>query len=269
MTTIRVISDVHNEFGVLDLPVLDTDKDSVLVLAGDIGLAGYSKTFSPFVEEMSKRFTDVIYIMGNHEYYKSSFRTARRKIKDELISYLQLQNVHVLENETVVINGVAFVCATLWSDFDKLDPLCMMKSQSGMNDFNIIRTGPNDFDEYQRKLVPSDVASAHFVSRDYIFGEVAKQKTVGNKVVVVTHHGPSYQSVPEMYRTGQYADMNGAYVSNLDDKVLETKPEIWIHGHTHTSFDYMIGDTRVIVNPRGYYGHEVNPEFNPTLVIEV
>ena len=51
--------------------------------------------------------------------------------------------------------------------------------------------------------------------------------------------------------------MNGGYSSDLDE-FIEDHPEIrlWTHGHTHHEFDYMIGKTRVVCNPRGYAGHE-------------
>ena len=55
----------------------------------------------------------------------------------------------------------------------------------------------------------------------------------------------------------------------MNDFILEHQPRLWIHGHTHESFDYEIGKTRVVCNPRGYASTEENKEFRPdyTLVV--
>ncbi len=63
--------------------------------------------------------------------------------------------------------------------------------------------------------------------------------------------------------------ISAAYASHLDALVEQSGAALWIHGHTHDSFDYFIGGTRVICNPRGYFGYELNPDFNPGLVIDV
>jgi len=266
---VQIMSDVHIEFGNLHVPESDDDKNTVLVLAGDVGIAKKAYTYTDFVTEMSDRFRAVIYIMGNHEFYSGSIVTGLAKIWNNL---LELSNVHVVENETLVIDNVAFICATLWTDFNKGDPLCIQAaadSFTGMNDYKIIRTGPSIADAYQRRFHPEDAIIIHNKSKEFIFNEVVEQKAAGREVVVVTHMSPSWQSVHEIFKTGPYAHLNGAYVSDLEDEIIETKPDLWIHGHTHTSFDYMIGDTRVICNPRGYYPHEVNPDFDPQFIVEV
>lgn len=263
------MSDLHLEFGNLSIPESPDDKDTVLVLAGDVGLAKKSYTYQYFLEEMSERFRAIIYIMGNHEFYHGSLRTALAKIWNAV---LDCDNVYVVENETVIIDHVAFVCATLWSDFDKCNPLVMQAvadKYNGMNDYNYIRTGPNDDNAYQRPIRPDDVFILHNESKKFIFEEIAKQKEAGNKVMVVTHMGPSYQSIAEQYRRGRDAYFNGAYVSELSNEILDTEPEVWVHGHTHVSFDYLIGNTRVICNPRGYAKDDLNPEFNVELTVEL
>ena len=51
--------------------------------------------------------------------------------------------------------------------------------------------------------------------------------------------------------------MNGGFRSNCDD-FISYRPQIklWMHGHTHEDFDYVLGETRVVCNPRGYVNHE-------------
>lgn len=261
---IRYMSDLHLEFGDIGMvPEMPEDKDTVLILAGDVGLAEKAFTYQYFVVEMADQFKEVIYILGNHEYYKSSFVRAFNKIDEMFAGY---NNVTVTNDNTIIIDGVAFVCSTLWADFQDGNPLVMNAAQMQMNDYRIIRTGPNKDNAYARKLSPQDTFIAHKKSVDYIFPAIVEQKEKGNKVVVVTHHGPSYQSVHEHYRS---SDLNGAYVSNLDEKILDTAPSFWIHGHTHVSLDYNIGDTQVLCNPRGYYNVELNPDFDLSARFEV
>jgi hypothetical protein len=91
------------------------------------------------------------------------------------------------------------------------------------------------------------------------------------RCVVVGHHSPSFQSVSDEYKS-EYL-MNGAYHSSLEEVMLD-RPQIklWTHGHTHHPFDYVIGETRVVCNPRGYhqeYGFSEDTGWDPEKVVEV
>lgn len=269
---LRLLSDVHNEFSQLNLTVMDDEHEQILILAGDIGLADKPQTFVPFLEEMCSRFQDVIYVTGNHEAYHTSIDRVNDKILSSIRLVNDAPNLHLLENQSVTIDDVTIIGATLWSSFNNGDPIAMWDAERGMNDYRVIRTGPKG-NEYQRKFKPNDALSKFVQSKDYIFKTIKEEKEKGQKVVVVTHMGPSFQSVHEMYRTGHYANLNGAYVSNLEYDIVDAQPSLWIHGHVHNSFDYMIDQTRVVTNPRGYAGHGTsggeNLDFNPTFVIEV
>lgn len=267
---IRVMSDLHLEFSQCDMevPELNTDKETVLILAGDIGLAKRPTTYKYFVEDMSDRFREVIFVLGNHEHYGGKFPTTYTKIKKELLDF---ENVSVLEKEAIWLDGVAFVCATLWTDMDNHDALCIEQSRLGMNDYNTVRTGPIG-EPWKRKLHPHDTIADHMNAKHYIFDEIKKQKAEGRKVVVVCHHLPSYMSIPDEFKGDS---MNGAYASELFEDIMDLgddQPEIFIHGHTHTSFDYMIGNTRILCNPRGYVTqdpNDLNKDFDVNLVIDV
>ena len=82
--------------------------------------------------------------------------------------------------------------------------------------------------------------------------------------VVITHHAPSSKSIHPKY----WNNDNYAYFSDLEEFILRRKPALWVHGHTHHTFDYMIGGTRVVCNPVGYRGHEVTG-YRKNLVIEI
>lgn len=259
---LREVSDLHLEFGDFDLPELPTDRETVLILAGDIGLADKGYTYQLFVEEMAARFREVIYILGNHEFYKTSFVTAFGKIDKAFSGY---DNVNIVDNQTITIDDVAFVCSTLWTNFNNGDPNAMNQARYEMNDYRQIRTGTPET-PYHRKLRPEDTFIAHEKAVNFIFNAIPEQKQLGKKVVVITHHLPSYLSVLEQFKGDP---LNSAYATELFDKIAEAQPDLWFHGHTHASFDYMIEQTRVVCNPRGYYGVETNPAFDPKMLINI
>ena len=273
---IRILSDLHLEFGYLNLPEMADEAQQVLVLAGDIGLASHSWSYVPFLEETSERFRDVIYIMGNHEYYRTSILRGFDKIRERVQFEFAPTNVHILDNEVITIDDVSFVCSTLWSDFDNHNPWSMYTAEVNMSDFNIIRTGPKS-EPYQRKFKPADALALHVTAKRFVFDSVKEEKGKGRKVVVVTHHAPSVLSIGEKFKTPEYQALNGAYASKLEEEIFNSKPDLMIHGHTHTSFDYELVDelygagvaTRIICNPRGYHGQEINTGFNPTLVVDL
>lgn len=268
---LRICSDLHLEFSDLVLPELEDDKDTILLLAGDIGVVekqtNMTERFIPFLARASHQFRYVILILGNHEHYGGSFvRTASK-----LLSYIGEQtfeknNVILLEKETRVIDDVAFIGATLWTDCNKQSPHALYLFNS-MADSRVIRTGPNKTLPYERKFRAPDTWVDHMYAKQYIWKAIDEQKAQGHKVVVMTHHAPSQKSVADQYIGNE---LNMFFHSNLDLDIMEHAPNLWVHGHMHNVSDYRIDesraicDTRVVCNPRGYDGHEVtgwNPEF--------
>jgi predicted phosphodiesterase len=274
---IAVTSDVHLEFGQL---VLTNDEGArVLILSGDICVAkdlmeyseqkkemGFSfaksDRYHEFFQTCCENFPDVIYIAGNHEHYHGDFAETHKDLKTHL-SYLK--NLHILDKETVVIDGVTFVGSTLWTDMNNNDPLTLYQIRRMMNDFRIIKNsnkmvsfksfddeGKPTFHERVAVFSPEDAVEEHVKCLDYI--KTAYDESVGD-VVVVGHHTPSLQSCHPMYRDDR--EMNGGYHSDLSEFIMDRpRIKLWTHGHTHEDFDYMVGDTRVVCNPRGYIGHE-------------
>lgn len=82
--------------------------------------------------------------------------------------------------------------------------------------------------------------------------------------VVVTHHAPASRSVADRFRRDL---VSAAFASAHDEFVKRSRAKLWIHGHTHASFDYLCGNTRVLCNPLGYLGEQTG--FRPDLVVEV
>lgn len=271
----RLMSDLHLEFADLDIPVLEKEKEMVLVLAGDVALASYPETYVNFINEMCDRHDTVIWIMGNHEYYKNYIEEAMDEIKSNFVP--RPSNLIIRESGCVVVQDVAFICATLWTDYNDRDPMSMLASKDYMNDHNLIyKNGPgaNPMNGYNPKFLPEDALTIHRKHRRDIFEHAEELGNQVRKKVLVTHHGFSSLSIADAYKNDKH--LNGAFVSEMSNEIIDAGFDYAHHGHTHNSFDYMIGDTHVITNPRGYAKQIVkgkskneNSEFDANLVIEV
>ena len=279
MLLVRPLSDIHLEFGGIDIPRHDTDAQTVLVLAGDIGIV-HSPTrwanYVSFLQDMQSRYRYVVMVVGNHEHYGGSLRRTHAKMR-EWMKEAGLTRVVLLEKESFAVDDVAFVGATLWTDCDKFSPYASWYWQ-GMTDYKTIRTGPNTTLPYDRRLKAEDTWVEWGYSEKFIFSEIAKHKELGRKVVVVTHHGPTPMSIAEQYKTGPQASLNMFYVSDMTLNIMDSDPDLWIHGHVHNAFDYYVDSTkqicgtRIICNPRGYVGEESDPVsrgFDVNKLIEV
>ncbi len=246
---IHVLSDLHIEFGDFVLPRVDAD---VLIFAGDIHtkLNGIR-----WIKANARTDIPIIYIMGNHEFYGESYPRLIEKIKAEA----ERTNIHVLENESVSIDGYQFFGCTLWTDLALFgDPVLGGLAAMAMNDYRRIRVSPS-----YKKLTPKDTRAEHM--RSLIEMEKFFETADPRKTIVITHHAPSIRSVPEKY---QNEPISSAFASNLETFISKHEPNLWIHGHMHESQDYAIGETRVIANPRGYI-HELNPKFDPEFAISL
>jgi Icc-related predicted phosphoesterase len=199
----------------------------------------------------------VLYVLGNHEFYREKFPG----LIDELKMGAEGTNVCVLENDSVEIGGFRFFGCTLWSDMELFDDPHVASIAAGdtMNDYRLIRHSKT-----YRRLSPRDTKAWHSRSVKKLreFLEAGDPE----RSVVVTHHAPSIRSIVDRYRADH---VSAAFASNMDDFILEHQPRLWIHGHTHESFDYRIGKTRVVCNPRGYASTEENKGFRPEFTVEI
>jgi hypothetical protein len=169
-------------------------------------------------------------------------------------------NVHVLENDTLVLEQVVFLGCTLWTDFELFgNPrIAGYYATQSMNEYWKIRVSPS-----YRKLRSIDTASIHYGLRHWLTEQLEQHK--GSKIVVVTHHAPSARSLPAGYEDDI---LSAAFASRMDDFVESSGAILWIHGHVHIPQDYFIGSTHVICNPRGY-SDETNTNFAPDYVVSV
>ena len=248
------------------LPIVDGEKNQVLVIAGDLGLAVYPDSYIPFLRDVYKRFFCVIYIMGNHEHYNGSFITTFEIIKRSIRMEGLDDKIFFVEKDFVTIDNFKFICATLWTDMDRENPLSIEENTRFMADYDYIKTGDDD-DEFYRGFSALDSIVDHEEAKKFIFSECTRANEENMEIVVVTHHAPSHQSVAPRFKSSRN---NGAFVSELSYDILDLPqiPKLWIHGHVHNNNDYMIGSCRVVSNPQGY-GRENQSGFNPELVIEL
>ena len=272
---IGVCSDLHLEFG--DLNIKNEDNVDVLILSGDIlvesdlqifdrrqiemgFMQARSVRFHEFFQRVCFQFPHVIYIAGNHEHYHGDFAHTISNLKRKLAHHT---NLHILDREVFDLGDVRFIGSTLWTDMNKEDPLTLHAMKKMMNDFRCVKNSNREvhFKDPEGKFhtrvatfSPEDAVEEHRKCLGYI-KEVYSSTPPWMNVVVVGHHTPSHTSCHPRYKDDQI--MNGGYHSDLSEFILDRPGiKLWTHGHTHESFDYMIGSTRIVCNPRGYDGYE-------------
>lgn len=224
----------------------------LIILAGDINLG------TKGIEWIKGTIKDlpVIYVLGNHEYYKGSYP----KTLNAIVQSAANTNVRVLENRSVVINDITFHGATLWTDFALFGDSRMsgVVCQGAMNDYKMIRRDPS-----YSKLRSIDTFLLHQQSVRWL--QSSLESTTTKKNVVVTHHAPSAKSLPDDRKNDI---LSAAYASNVESLILKYQPQYWIHGHIHTPVKYQLGETTILCNPHGYINEPYNG-FDRNLVIDV
>lgn len=251
---LNILSDLHLSCGLLQIPQTDAD---VVILAGDIAkpqeAVAWAKGFGK----------PVLYVPGNHEFYGSSLRATVSQLKALCAGTL----VQVLDQDEVVMAGVRFLGTTLWTDFllnceGESRQLAMQQAQAMIRDFHRIHHDG----EPQHLFTPEECAAlcqAHALWLENRLAVVHAGPTV-----VITHHAPSLQSIHPRFAG---SPLNACFVSDLERLAGRERALLWIHGHTHDSFDYFVKGTRVVCNPRGYSKNGVNenPAFNSHWVVDV
>jgi Icc-related predicted phosphoesterase len=250
---IWLFSDLHLEVADLRQPLAIPDAD-VCVVAGDLCRAP-ANGIHWLVENIAHAMP-CVYVAGNHEFYGGGIKEG---LDDGRAAMARFENIHFLENNAVVIHGVRFLGATLWTDYriEGHYELAMLHARERMNDYRRIVTQRNPW----RRILPQIAHRMHMDSRRFIETVLKDDPTI--PTVIVTHHMPHPQSIPGRFKGDL---LNAAYASDLTDIIETGRPALWLHGHTHDSCDYRVGNTRIICNPRGY--DDENKGFQPGLVIE-
>lgn len=244
---IQIASDLHLELWQRDYPDIEQqfraveDRD-LLILAGDItdGNRDFGKAF--LRRELG--ISPVVYVPGNHEYYYST-----RYDVDAFWRSFAKKNprFHYLNNDTVEIGGLTFYGAEWCSDFWGLTP-------------HLFHMAVEDF-----RVTPGWDTYGHL--QEYRTIKAKLTKLAGDVDVVVTHFPPTLEAIDlELYQNNK---LNPYFINDDAALVRRVGAKLWVSGHTHSPFDYRVGDTRVVGNPRGYPHEPARPGFSETKTVEV
>jgi predicted phosphodiesterase len=252
---LRVASDLHLEgFSSMPIPLLverflpleEKDKESVLILAGDI--CSDVDLLHDFLEQAERRFKKVIFVPGNHEYYRHDYHELNgifASFDNTLSNTVTPYSEEALGYLKYTFEDVDFLITTLWS-YGGSTPLEQIMVSRALNDFRLIRVDDQKF-------------SIHFMIEEFkrmsgLLGNDLKAKD--KKTIVITHHMPSVSLCHPRFGN----EIDGGFASPCDH-LLEMKPDLWVFGHTHDTVDQVVHGTRVICNPCGYRS-EWNTDFN-------
>lgn len=263
---IRIFSDIHLDF---DIPqklknfnpeeiwtpsTMVTDKETILILAGDIWHSKKPFSFMGFswFKKISNQFHSIIVLLGNHDFWGGNLKTEY----DFYLKSIQNQNLHnvyLLQNNTIKFDGIKFVGGTLWTDFNSKHEETFYSAENTMNDYKYIKNGLTF-----SRLKPSHIYEQFRTTLEYIKSNMHKDKENQN-LWVLTHHAPSFKSIHPDYNDDEFFLMNGLYANDLE-YLMHPKSEInvWVHGHCHHYQNYNINNTKVISNPRGYRFENTN-----------
>ncbi len=237
----QLVSDLHldlwldaNDHFIHDLM---PEGPETLIIAGDLCESAHLRYHSQEIfEVLCGKYQNVIYVAGNHEYYGTDYQSFQEQFKrlDE-----RFDNLFCLENQILVVDGVAVAGTTLWF---RNTPMNLLY-EGRMRDFGAI-------ERHRYWVYAQNEEAIEFL------------KGMDDIDLVVTHHLPSYKSVDARYTA---EPTNLYFLCDVSDIMLDMGPKVWMHGHTHIGCDYMLGETRVICNPRGYPGE--NPgEYRPVII---
>lgn len=268
---IQILSDLHLDIN-QEHPFSLADSDTFTVICGDI--SGFMNDTVKWIGENVK---NGVFVEGNHIGYnfnKHSIQYIQQKLEEQFpIS----ANVSYLNDMYKVVDDVVFVGGILWTDYrlggESMRIWNMQIAESYMNDFkynhyNIAGTLDNYDNENGatvRRLRPQNCETMHYKTLNAI--KYACEQFPDKKIVVVTHHAPHEKSIGERYVNSK---ANASYVSDLSEFIMNhPNIKLWCHGHIHSNSDYMIGDCRVVCNPRGYEMYKENKDFNSRFIIEI
>ena len=245
----HIMSDLHLDHCAIDLNKFDFEKDSVILLAGDASDSAYC---TQFLGAVGREVNEVFHVLGNHEYYGQIYNKAANRIKWDLSEQFgRTSNIHVTEKDVYDRDDVVIITATLWTDFSRGNYTRMVQARNEVGDYTQIYSQDRPPEWKLGAGVPITPEFIYTEHQDHLaFIKEQLEIHAGRKIVIMTHHAPSNQSISSRH-IGERS--NDLFCSDLD-YLMVGNPDIklWVHGHTHQFKDYDIDGTRVICNPRGY-----------------
>lgn len=251
--TIQYASDLHLEFpenkSHLEKYPLQPAAD-ILILAGDIVPFAVMDRHDAFFDYLNANWKQVYWIPGNHEYYRSDLA-----MFDNIMSKPIRDNISLLNNKAVTLDGVRIIFSTLWSH---ISPNNEHEISSRLNDFRIIK-------DHSQNLSVDRYNALHQENVDFI--QSTFDVPYDGKTIVVTHHIPTFLQYPEKYKGDA---LNEAFASEQYDLIENHQPDAWIFGHHHVNVpEFKIGKTRMLTNQLGYVAYGEDKGFSRDRVLEV
>ena len=256
---IRIVSDLHVDVNKQGNFGFRHETQDILLIAGDI--AGSYRKEEQWLEGLSKDITCPIYVVaGNHlgyDYLYEPMHFFGDKVtgtKQWSIDYLKNntpKNVHYLDGDYVGIGEYIIFGGTMYSDY-KLYPNRELSQRAGenyLNDFRYVYTLD------KKKKVVRPVNTDDYIQWHRLFMRRLRAclKKTDKNILVLSHFAPSPKSISEKYRKGIDVAVNASYCSDLEKFIMDNpRIKLWVHGHMHDSFDYNVGDCRVVCEPYGY-----------------
>ena len=264
MIRLLVLSDLHLEHRrSWSLPEGSPDFD-VAIFPGDIA-GSPREAVDILLTQPALAERPIVYVPGNHEFHGGEIEARLSEGRAAAAG----RRVNMLDRQTVIINGARFIGAVLWTDYDFFPGIrdeSMIHASKALEDHRAIRIRDG---VRSLAFTPADALARHQADLAYIERELARP--FAGRTVVVTHHAPHRRSAAFEHLDNM---LTTAYVSDLAATIERGKPRLWVHGHTHMSFDYEVGGSRIVCNPEGYPSgddgtEKENPKFNEHLVIEI
>lgn len=251
---ILLLSDLHLSVQAMDPPASDAD---VVILAGDLGRP-------PAAMQWARQYRQpTLFVAGNHEFYGSDLVSTYSRLREEARG----SSVRILEREEWRHQGVRFLGCTLWSDFrifpdEATCEQAMAMAREKVHDFIRVTLSPDNDERF------SPMAARARFDESVAWFEERFAEPFDGPTVVITHFAPTLQSIHPRFEGSPF---NACFVSDLAAQIKRWQPLYWVHGHTHDSFDYQVGHTRVLANPRGYApkGTNENALFDPHFHITI
>lgn len=277
----RLFSDMHLDFyanskkfnpsQLWEPEVLPEDKDSVLILAGDIWHAKKPFKFSNYswFSKICSRFKYVLVVLGNHDFWAGSFPTEYSNF-ERYKKEQNLNNLFLLQDNVIEIGNYKFLGATFWTSLGSRSHDVIEQFNAHNNDLKYIRWIDPRYPNVYKHITFKPFLEAHNKSKNFIFENAVKDYPE-QQIVVVTHHPPTNSLANDPHKTEIDFEIDS---NNLFEDIKNSEIDYWMHGHHHQSGVELVGNTKIMANTVGYLSSSISkgdydPGFNPWHQIEM